>query len=168
MKSERRTAVAVLRASLEMNVEEFGELIGKSIPTIRSLESGKLKLSERLAAEIAIQTGVDPRWLLAGDPKTPIRDIAGGQWRRGIYEQLRVRRTLDRHQEGAEAFLESSMKRLRNLIETNRRLDPAEFLKFLVSLEWHIERLEKEFSPKTSTDPPSASSARREGGRKSA
>jgi transcriptional regulator with XRE-family HTH domain len=54
---------------LALSVEEFAGLIGKSVPTIRSLESGRLKLSEETARRIAKETGVSIYWLLEDDPK---------------------------------------------------------------------------------------------------
>jgi len=66
--SSKRTTVAALRAMLGLSVEEFAGLIGKSVPTIRSLESGRLKLSEETARRIGKETGVSIFWLFEDDP----------------------------------------------------------------------------------------------------
>jgi transcriptional regulator with XRE-family HTH domain len=70
MKSTLSTVVAVVRHETGLSAQEFAELIGKSYPTLKSLESGRLKLSERTALDISRATGVSLEWLLAGDPKT--------------------------------------------------------------------------------------------------
>jgi transcriptional regulator with XRE-family HTH domain len=69
MQSQRKTTVAVLRQFLGLSVEEFARLIGKSVTTVNSLESGRLKLSEETAHTIARETGVEMIWLLKGRPK---------------------------------------------------------------------------------------------------
>jgi transcriptional regulator with XRE-family HTH domain len=44
-------------------------LIGKSVTTINSLETGRLKLSEETAYTISKETGVEMSWLLEAKPK---------------------------------------------------------------------------------------------------
>jgi transcriptional regulator with XRE-family HTH domain len=64
---------------LGLSVEGFANLIGKSAPTIRSLESGRLKLSEETARRIAKETGVSICWLLEDDPtKEPFVEEPSG------------------------------------------------------------------------------------------
>lgn len=69
MQSKRRTPVSVLRGLLGLTVAEFAELIGKSLVTVNSLETGRLKLSEETAQTISEECGVSMGWLLAGKPK---------------------------------------------------------------------------------------------------
>jgi transcriptional regulator with XRE-family HTH domain len=69
MISKQKTTVAVLRQTLGLSVEEFGQLIGKSISTVTKLENGLLKLSIETATKISNETGVDVEWLTAKDPK---------------------------------------------------------------------------------------------------
>jgi transcriptional regulator with XRE-family HTH domain len=95
--SGKRTTVAILRTMLGLSVEEFGELIGKSVPTIRALESGKLKLSEKTALRIAEETGVSIKWLLDGDTESePYREE--GTTRRpfdkSVYEEKQASQTV--------------------------------------------------------------------------
>ena len=80
MQSKRKTTVAVLRQTLELSVEEFAKLIGKSVTTINSLESGRLKLSEETAFVISRETGIGRSWLLKNKPKEKPRvfDVAEG------------------------------------------------------------------------------------------
>jgi transcriptional regulator with XRE-family HTH domain len=70
--SLQKTTVAALRAEIGLSVEAFAKLIGKSVPTIRSLESGRLKLGEETALKISDQTGISARWLLEGDLTKPM------------------------------------------------------------------------------------------------
>lgn len=55
-----------------MNQGEFAELVGRKAITVRSIETGKLALSQRLATLIADVTGADRDWLLSNDLKAPI------------------------------------------------------------------------------------------------
>ena len=64
-KSEERTKVAVLRQAIGLSAKDFADLIAKTIHTVKSLESGRLKLSEELAVRISKATGVLLDWLLA-------------------------------------------------------------------------------------------------------
>jgi len=69
MHSQRKTPVSILRQQLSLSVEAFAKLIGKSIVTVNSLETGRLKLSEETAHTISQETGVAMNWLLAGKTK---------------------------------------------------------------------------------------------------
>jgi transcriptional regulator with XRE-family HTH domain len=92
--SSKRTTLSVLRALLGLSVEELANLIDKSVPTIRSLESGRLKLGEETARRIAKETGVSIYWLLAADPsKEPFsEDDLGVRWpySKEIFELIQV------------------------------------------------------------------------------
>jgi transcriptional regulator with XRE-family HTH domain len=70
-RSPQRHPLAVLRLKLGLGQKEMAALLKCSRPTIQAVELGKLKLSEHLAHEIAIQTGVSLDWLLGGDPTGP-------------------------------------------------------------------------------------------------
>jgi len=67
--SELRTTAAVLRSLIGLDAEEMRALLGCSLNTIKSLESGRLKLSAAMAAKMAAATGVSEDWLLSGDPR---------------------------------------------------------------------------------------------------
>lgn len=69
MRSLRRTSVARLRLELGLSVEAFAALINKSVPTIYSLESGRLALSQQTAQAISRVTGANIYWLLEGKGK---------------------------------------------------------------------------------------------------
>ena len=77
--SSKRTTVAALRTTLGLSVEQFAELIGKSVSTVKSLETpGRLNLSEDTAVKISDETGISARWLLEGDPDKPM--MADSSW----------------------------------------------------------------------------------------
>jgi transcriptional regulator with XRE-family HTH domain len=70
-KSQAKTKVAQLRQVSGLSVEEFADFIGKSVDTVRSLESGRLSLSRGLAEEIQEESGVNINWLLNEAYKGP-------------------------------------------------------------------------------------------------
>jgi transcriptional regulator with XRE-family HTH domain len=89
-RSERRTTVAVVRQETGLSVEEFADLVGKSVSAIKSIEAGRLPLSERTSADIAQKTGVDMMWLGHGDPAGPIPDFTGKLWTKQTFERVQA------------------------------------------------------------------------------
>jgi transcriptional regulator with XRE-family HTH domain len=73
-KSEQRTKVAVLRSVIGLSAKDFARFIGKTIHTVKSLEAGRLKLSEALAEKISQKTGVAISWLLGDSGGPPVND----------------------------------------------------------------------------------------------
>jgi len=59
----------MLRQELGLSVKKFAKLIDKSVATINSLETGRLKLSEETAFKIQEETGVEMEWLLKAGPR---------------------------------------------------------------------------------------------------
>lgn len=91
--SSKKTTVAVLRSELGLPIEKFADLIGKKTPTIRSLESGRLKLSEETALRIDRETGLSARWLLEGDPDKPMHsaeEFGGGSYSKQKFEEIQA------------------------------------------------------------------------------
>ncbi len=84
---------------LGLSVEDFADLIGKSVSTIRALEAGlrRLPLSEKTALKISQKTGVAVSWLLGGDvtaqPFSALRDSAGNilPYSKSIFEMISAR-----------------------------------------------------------------------------
>jgi transcriptional regulator with XRE-family HTH domain len=70
--SVQRHNLARLRNALSLTQSEFAQLIGRKEITVRSIETGKLALSPRLATLIADVTGADRDWLLSRNLKAPI------------------------------------------------------------------------------------------------
>jgi transcriptional regulator with XRE-family HTH domain len=95
-KPKLKTTVSVLRTTIGMSAKKFAGLIGRSIHTVKSVESGRLALSEDLAMKISHETGVDTRWLLGGNPQTPPfpGDIAqdGKDYAKEVFERVRAAR----------------------------------------------------------------------------
>lgn len=91
-----RTNVARLRTFLEMKQPEFAEATGLNIDTLRSVESGRLKLSEQVAATIMQATGVSYEWLMEADPAAPIRARRGGRaYKKSDFELVQSRKIAD-------------------------------------------------------------------------
>ena len=75
-KPKSKTTVSVLRSRIGISAKKFAGLIGRSIHTVKSLESGRLALSEDLAMKISVETGVDAGWLLHASPAgAPFPDL---------------------------------------------------------------------------------------------
>src|SRR5262245_36752431 len=80
-KPKSKTTVSVLRSTIGISAKKLADLIGRSIHTVKSLESGRLALSEDLAMKISHETGVDTRWLLGGNPQTrPFPDVIAQEY----------------------------------------------------------------------------------------
>lgn len=92
--SPLRHPVAVLRQALGLNQKQFADLIVRSRPTVQAVELCKLPLSEKLAEDISNATGIDPGWLLAGDPEKPIRHMNGHPYNPGDFEIWRAEQNL--------------------------------------------------------------------------
>ena len=65
--SSQKHNVARLRVLTGEKQESFAKLIGCSVHTLQSVETGRLKLSEELARRIAAATDVDLNWLQQND-----------------------------------------------------------------------------------------------------
>ena len=72
MKTQLTTKVSITRNVSGETAEEFAGLIGKSISTLRSLETNRLVLSEATAQAISHATGVSAKWLLSGAATSPL------------------------------------------------------------------------------------------------
>jgi hypothetical protein len=89
--SPLRHPVAILRQLLGLDQQAFANLTGRSRPTVKAVELCKLALSAKFAGDIADATGIDPAWLLAGDPLTPPRRLdAGGDYTHESFQRWLV------------------------------------------------------------------------------
>ena len=86
MKSLLKSSIAVIRNEIGQTVDEFAELLGCSVWTIRRLERNDLELSEKLARKIREQTGAPVEWLLKNDPSLPPKDSSGLFWSKQLFE----------------------------------------------------------------------------------
>jgi transcriptional regulator with XRE-family HTH domain len=63
-KSQIKTKVAYVRNAMGMSTLEFADMVGRSVHTLKSLESGRLALSQGLAELMHDFTGVSVKWLM--------------------------------------------------------------------------------------------------------
>lgn len=68
----------------------MAEILKRSVHTIRSLESGRLKLGQELATKMFHETGISPVWLLNGDPTTPPVAANGEPYTRAKFERAQA------------------------------------------------------------------------------
>lgn len=87
--SKVRTNIARLRLALGCNQSQFASFLKRSIASVQSLELGRLKLSEQLAAEIAGNTGVNAKWLLDNNLEEEPYDFTGKQWTPAMLDKLK-------------------------------------------------------------------------------
>jgi transcriptional regulator with XRE-family HTH domain len=78
MKIEKaKHTLAKLRITLGLRQKEMADLLGVSLATIQSIESGRLRLSKQLAVRAEFETGVNAHWLFANDISKPVRSFLG-------------------------------------------------------------------------------------------
>jgi DNA-binding XRE family transcriptional regulator len=70
--SVKRHNLARLRQELSLTQTDLAGMIGRTQATIKAIETGKLALSENLAALIANTLGTDKQWLLNNDLSVPM------------------------------------------------------------------------------------------------
>ena len=75
-----------LRTFLGKEQREMAVIAGCSRHTVESIEQGRLKLSPRLATEIAEATAIDSTWLLANDQSLPMVTRAGAAYSAKAFE----------------------------------------------------------------------------------
>ena len=64
-------------AGQSLTQDRFAKLLGRTVATVKSLETGRLALSEELAKRISQVTGVSLPWLLKGNGEEAIRGRDG-------------------------------------------------------------------------------------------
>jgi hypothetical protein len=74
-----------------MKMDQMAVLLKCSPHTIQSLESRRRDLSEDMATRYFLQTGIDPQWLLNGDPKAPPITHLGTPYTKDIYDRTQAR-----------------------------------------------------------------------------
>jgi DNA-binding XRE family transcriptional regulator len=83
--SVRRHNLVRLREELNLTQATFAGWIGRSVATVKAIETAALKLSPRLATLISAVTGVDRDWLLRNDLTEPMPPLTprSGRLRKG-------------------------------------------------------------------------------------
>jgi transcriptional regulator with XRE-family HTH domain len=76
MPAPLRHNLARIRAQLSLTQADLAKLVGCSLPTIKAVEIGKLRLSDSLASRISQALEIwDKDWLLKNDLNTPLPPI---------------------------------------------------------------------------------------------
>jgi transcriptional regulator with XRE-family HTH domain len=79
-KFQPNTCVRQLREKLAWTQDKLATAIGSTQPTIQSIETGRLRLSEAFAFAMERATGISHRWLLENDPAVPPVTPTGKPW----------------------------------------------------------------------------------------
>jgi transcriptional regulator with XRE-family HTH domain len=88
--STRKTTIAVLREILGIKDFEMAEILKRTVHTIHSLESGRLKLSPELATKMFHETGISLDWLLDEEPNAPPISGRGEPYTKEIFEKAQA------------------------------------------------------------------------------
>jgi transcriptional regulator with XRE-family HTH domain len=89
--SKPKTTIALVRKITGLYQKEMAELLGCSMPTIQSLEIGRLKPSVNMATRISLETGVSLKWVLDGKVSIkPTAEFLGGPFTRQTYEETQA------------------------------------------------------------------------------
>jgi transcriptional regulator with XRE-family HTH domain len=140
-KSQQRTKVAKVRAAIGISAKEFAALIGKSIHTVKALESGRLALSPELADGISKRIGVPSFWLLNAEDTGPPITYGGEELTRenmiyAVASLSRSKETMRDFPDEAAAFLR---RVLRDAAKEERIVAAiADVINFLHEIERHI------------------------------
>jgi transcriptional regulator with XRE-family HTH domain len=158
MKSTLSTVVAVVRKEIGLSADEFGRLIGKPIGTVKKLEAGTLKLSERTARDISEKTGVAMGWLLDGEVQVPPVNAFGRPWTKQAFESeegakmrenyaafLKGGKAASKHieQRIQEYMIQLVVGRLIAVLES-QRTNPDTFSILLAKVDRYLYGLERE------------------------
>ena len=81
-----------LRKFLTLTQKEMAELGGCSRHTVQSIEIGRVVLSARIAAKISATTGCDLSWLMGGDSRAPMINVASEPYTHADFEQRQTNR----------------------------------------------------------------------------
>jgi transcriptional regulator with XRE-family HTH domain len=160
MKSTRSTTVAIVRQEIGLSAEDFGKLIGKPLGTIKSLESNRLKLSEKTARVISEKTGVAMSWLLDNNVLAPPINTFGRPWTKQAFESeegARMRENYTAFLKGGSAaskhvaqriqeyMIMLPCRRLQAILESHRT-DPEAFSILLAKVDRYLYGLEREYN----------------------
>jgi transcriptional regulator with XRE-family HTH domain len=143
-KSQQRTKVAKVRAAIGISAKEFAALIGKSIHTVKALESGRLALSPELAAGISKRIGVSVFWLLNAEDTEPPLTLAGEELTRE--NMIYAVSSLSRSKETLRDFPNEAATFLRRVLK-DARADEESIVSAIVDVINFLHRIERHIPP---------------------
>jgi transcriptional regulator with XRE-family HTH domain len=85
-KPAKRHVIADVRIETELSQAQLASVLGCATITVRRIEQGTLKLTEKLALKAQQAFDVSAHWLLANDPSQPAKTPRGGLWTKDFYE----------------------------------------------------------------------------------
>lgn len=145
--SEGKTKVAVLRAALGITARDFAALLGRSYHTIQSLESGRLKLGDKLAKTISRVTDVSLDWLTDENETGPPVDRTGSRLTHSGFMLYMVRQSGDKFPDPFNPNILFHM--LKSLLEKAERLPNYETI--FKRVRAFLEELEREIKASESS-----------------
>ena len=93
--SPLKHVLAIVRTTVGLTQKELAAVLDCSVPTIQSIELGRLRLSESLAQRVVENTGVDLACLLRNDPSQPVRDRAGHPYTRAEFDRRQAHKAFN-------------------------------------------------------------------------
>jgi len=92
-----RHTLAVLRTTIGLTQKEMAALLECSTPTIQAIELGKLRLSDKLAERLCLETGVSLEWLLEDDVSKPPVTLGSEPMTKDTFVETRAARARPLH-----------------------------------------------------------------------
>src|SRR6266478_3854838 len=108
--SSKKSCLAIVRSVAQITQKDLAEMVDCAPVTVQSIELGKLRLSQKLAQRIVLQTGASLQWLMRNDylvPPTCDRE-PGEPYTKRIYEMTRAEIT-DPRTDPADLFFAESV-----------------------------------------------------------
>lgn len=87
--NSKNLALIRLREIAGITQRELAQIVGKNLTTIKVLELGRLKLSQKLAEKISLETGISAKWLLDKMAETEPVDIMGRPYTKATFDAAR-------------------------------------------------------------------------------
>jgi transcriptional regulator with XRE-family HTH domain len=146
--SPQRHTLAVLRTVIGITQKEMAALLECSTPTIQAIELGKLKLSERLAEQVVLKTGVELSWLMNNEPNRPPVTSKGLPYSKELFEDFQAGSRLAAEVQGVGLVLSGQMVQqaiLRLAALTMHTYKTKQLPLFAYKLAKAFEDLEKRF-----------------------
>jgi hypothetical protein len=86
-RSTNKTPLSHLRFCHDYDQINFCELLGWTEDVLKSIETGRVKMTVDRAVQVALATGISPEWLLQEDPTLPMTAISGREYTIDAYEK---------------------------------------------------------------------------------